>query len=1032
MNTNREPLKKSIHNVHLRAEEICCIEPHPGPQLPLLAWLVLRIRRQLLGALLFASCHGAMAQVGGFVADPHSFVDTEFLSSGALEMINAQYAYARGYTGKGVLVAILDSGLYALHPEFRGRVAGGYNYDDDLPPWDFSDTEIDSETGLLEGHGTHVAGIVAASRDGAGMHGVAYESSLLAIRGNTDKDWIGIDYAIAKGAKVFNGSYGPDAYPSMGMPDPHDPDNEIRNPYYDKYINGPYTKYQALDPEEIINQHAPLLRRAAAADMVMVFAAGNDFRYYHDQASNPLGYGMYHLITPSYWDAPGNDPFYRFIDENHPGTNIYDPSTYVTIGFDDPQLQGLDLSDLGGTMLSVVALDPNGEIASYSNRCGEVWHYCLAAPGGDDSIDNSEQAPIWSTHPEPSLNYYKAMDGTSMAAPVVAGAAAILRQAFPYMTARQIIETLLTSTENSGIYADQGIYGRGLLDLGKAVLGPGEFGAEGFANMFKIDTQGHDTLFGNNIAGTGGLHKTGAGTLYMNGYNTYTGPTLIDGGRLVVNGENIHSPLTIGSKAALGGAGTVAQATIFGRLAPGNSIGTITFLPIEPSTIALQAEPGSVFEIEVDADGSSDMLDVQGDAQLLGGEIQLIGLNGAVLGQQFEFMTVTGNIDGPGFSGVSNPYVFADIGLVQAGNSFSLAVARNSTSFASLGKNRNQRNTGAAIESLGAGALPYEALITLQNAGRAPGMFDQYSGELHATLRSSMHADTTLVRRSIMGRLAHTQAAGKPGNDLWGQALAAWGEHGSNSISHKASRFSSGFLLGRDFALGDSSGLGLALAYTRSRTRAENRNQGTLDAWHLMAYGSTTAGPLSLRGGLGHSLYTLDTHRNISNPDLGRHTARYNGRATSLFAEAGISLPMGTATIEPYMAVSQVWQSTSGFTEDGKARLKGKRGRDSFTQGELGTRAHWQTHTSAGDLTLSAGASWLHTFGSLSPHARLAYAGGSGHELAGAPLARNAMRLELKASLARTASTSLDLSYQGQLGGGFREHGLRLQVSHRF
>lgn len=53
----------------------------------------------------------APAAPGDFLFDPDGFMDAEFRASGALEMIGAQYAYARGHTGQGVLVAVLDSGL---------------------------------------------------------------------------------------------------------------------------------------------------------------------------------------------------------------------------------------------------------------------------------------------------------------------------------------------------------------------------------------------------------------------------------------------------------------------------------------------------------------------------------------------------------------------------------------------------------------------------------------------------------------------------------------------------------------------------------------------------------------------------------------------------------------------------------------------------------------------------------------------------------------------------------------------------------
>lgn len=73
-------------------------------------------------------------------------------------------------TGRGVRVAVVDSGVEASHPDLAGQVAHSQNFVDDrpLPP---------------EGHGTAVAGIIAARADnGAGIAGIAPQARLLALR----------------------------------------------------------------------------------------------------------------------------------------------------------------------------------------------------------------------------------------------------------------------------------------------------------------------------------------------------------------------------------------------------------------------------------------------------------------------------------------------------------------------------------------------------------------------------------------------------------------------------------------------------------------------------------------------------------------------------------------------------------------------------------------------------------------------------------------------------------------------------------
>ncbi|MBV6272589.1 autotransporter domain-containing protein [Alcaligenaceae bacterium CGII-47] len=596
---------------------------------------------------------------------------------------------------------------------------------------------------------------------------------------------------------------------------------------------------------------------------------------------------------------------------------------------------------------------------------------------------------------------------------------------------------MLTTTNRTDYdYGDKAIYGRGVLDLGKAVRGPGEFGAEGFAPVFRADTQGLDSQFSNNIRGTGGLVKAGAGSLILSGHNTYTGATRIEGGRLAVNGDTSLSRFTVEAGGTLGGTGKVGSTEVYGRLAPGNSIGTLTVVG------DYTQHAGSVLEIEVDAAGGSDRVDVQGNAHLHGGTVQLIGLTGAVVGQEYTFLSVGGAIDGPGFAGVHDGFVFADLRLVSTGKGIRLAVERNPTTFAQLGRTDNQRGAARAIEALGAGARPYELLIGLQAPHEAPDLYDQLSGELHATARSMVAEDVGMARSAVMGRL-WSGAWGRAdsftphntrSNGLWGHAMSAWGRYDGAGVAQDTRRFGSGFMLGRDVEGASGLQAGVALGYTRSQVRAERHNEAALDGYHLLAYGAVTQGPWRLRAGMGQSWFTVDTRREIDAAGLGRQTARYGAWATQMFTEVGHMLPVGEAVVEPYLGVTQIWQGGRDFKEDGQAPLTGHASHDSLTHTTLGARGYWQIDTPGGDLRLMAGAGWVHALGGLSPHVRLAYQGGGGQDyaLSGVPRARNALQIELKASLAHTPVASLELGYLGQIGGGVQNHGLRLQASYRF
>jgi subtilisin len=96
---------------------------------------------------------------------------SEYSESWALEDIGAEPAHLSNYTGSGVKIAILDTGVDYKHPELASNYKGGYDFiNSDGYPMDDN------------GHGTHVAGIIAAKRDGKGIVGVAPDADIYAIK----------------------------------------------------------------------------------------------------------------------------------------------------------------------------------------------------------------------------------------------------------------------------------------------------------------------------------------------------------------------------------------------------------------------------------------------------------------------------------------------------------------------------------------------------------------------------------------------------------------------------------------------------------------------------------------------------------------------------------------------------------------------------------------------------------------------------------------------------------------------------------
>ncbi|HEY9628952.1 MAG TPA: S8 family serine peptidase [Coleofasciculaceae cyanobacterium] len=154
--------------------------------------------------------------------------------------MKAPEAWNWGFTGQGVTVAVIDSGVDIYHPDLDnniwrnpGEVAGdgidndSNGYVDDLVGWNFGKGQ--NNNNVLPGtndpgqsHGTHVAGTIAAEYNGFGTTGVAPNAKVMALRLSdvrTDTDGTGrfsnagnlaqaIRYAVDNGAKVINMSLG--------------------------------------------------------------------------------------------------------------------------------------------------------------------------------------------------------------------------------------------------------------------------------------------------------------------------------------------------------------------------------------------------------------------------------------------------------------------------------------------------------------------------------------------------------------------------------------------------------------------------------------------------------------------------------------------------------------------------------------------------------------------------------------------------------------------------------------------------------
>ncbi len=837
-------------------------------------WPEIGVHRAQWSAMLICLTAIGGAQAASYIengkaGDPASWRSSEFNAEWGLGAIHADQAYAAGYTGKGIKLGIFDQPVYAKHPEFSGPdkvinlvTHGIREYTDPYIPvkkgddFRYDGTPSTDSSGKLGSHGTHVGGIAAGSRDGGAMHGVAFNAQIISAEngdpGPEDGIVLGNDGAVyqagwealvASGARIINNSWGigitdkfakggkDPAYPHFTVDDAQKQFDQI------KVILGtkPGGAYQgAID--------------AARSGVVTIFAAGNDY-------------------------------------------NLNNPDAMAGLAYFVP--------DIAPNWLSVASLqDPTNtgdySISTFSSRCGYTASLCVSAPG-----TRVYSSVIAGTGVDDLTTGYANKSGTSMAAPHVAGSVAVLMERFPYLNGAQVAEVLKTTATDMGAPGIDALYGWGMINLGKAINGPGmlvtvedipaEFripdpaGVAYGPTQFVVDLPGVGAVldkgkptervcssdlcgldfWSNDISGHGGLTKQGIGTLVLTGNNTYAGPTLVNQGRLAVNGS-VTSAVSVQNGGIVGGSGTVGSLTARqgGTVAPGNSIGTLNVAG------NVSFEPGSRYAVEVGPNGQSDRIQSSGSATIGGGEVAVTLENSAnlltqsevrsLLGQQYTILSAQQGVSGQ-FDAVAPNYLFLGTGLSYQPTGVTLSVGRNGTSFASVAQTPNERAVAAAADALAAGNPVYESLLGSGTAGEARQAFRQLSGQIHADIASALVNDSRYLREALNGRLrqaeglASSSAIKADEGGARAQLLGAW-DHASgdaNATGYQASTY--GVLVGLDSAAADDWRLGVATGYTRTSLHGGYGSKADSDNYHLAAYGDKQFGALALRGGAGYT-----------------------------------------------------------------------------------------------------------------------------------------------------------------------------------
>jgi outer membrane autotransporter protein len=529
----------------------------------------------------------------------------------------------------------------------------------------------------------------------------------------------------------------------------------------------------------------------------------------------------------------------------------------------------------------------------------------------------------------------------------------------------------------------------------------------------------------------------------------FTGITTVESGALTVNGQ-LGGTLAVTANGRLQGAGTVGDAIVAGTAAPGNSIGTL-------NVGSITFNPGSTYEVEIDAAGASDRIVATGTATINGGAVKVLAGAGNYAPQtQYTILTAAGGRSGSFTGGVTSNLAFLTPTLGYDANTVYLTMTRNSVAFANVGLTWNQVSAGSGVESLGQGNPVYNAVLNL-SPDQARGAFDQLSGEIHASARTALVEDSRFLRNAVNDRLraafGATGAAGDPvvtyqdGRPVaapatsdrlavWGQGFGSWGRTDGDGNAAKLERRTGGFFIGADAPILDRWRLGAIAGYSRTSFDVKGRHaSGTSDNYHLGLYGGANWGALALRTGAAYTWHDIATNRTVGFPGFGDRLTGDDGAATAqLFGELAYGFSMGATRFEPFASLAYVSLHTDGFRETGgAAALTGASANTDATFTTLGLRAATTFTLGGASLTARGTLGWRHAFGDVTPLAGLRFAaGGNGFGIGGVPIARNAAVIEAGLDYAITPNATLGLSYGGQFGSGLADHSARANFNVRF
>ncbi|MEA5123848.1 S8 family peptidase [Xanthomonas floridensis] len=562
--------------------------------------------------------------------------------------------------------------------------------------------------------------------------------------------------------------------------------------------------------------------------------------------------------------------------------------------------------------VGAIAVDSAGNpagLTSYSNHCGAAAQWCLVAPG-------SFTAPALA-----GTELQGQIAGTSFSTAAVSGVAAQVLGVYPWMSASNLQQTLLTTATDLGAPGVDALYGWGLVNAAKAINGPGQFASNWSANV----GAGYDSTFSNDISGSGSLTKNGAGRLTLSGNNSYTGGTTIIDGVLALSGS-LRSDLLVANSATFESRGGV----INGGYSLVNSTGTTAIALGKGLTVTGQASlKGNLLLLPEAADyrvGNTETILRAGTLQGSFDRVQYANNFFWTASLAYAPTTVTATL-------TRN----ASASSAQAAGA-PQAVVAGATQADTLVKVLDTRVASGDTANLGGLISATGSLLAASDAQVAASL-PTLTGQVHGVERTLGFQSALNDARVAADRLPYL--ADTTTLTTWVQGSYLDGDLSRNGFA-SADYTQQATTFGVDLPLGHA-GTIVGAAVTSGQDRAHidaSASRLRSDRYAMTAYLYQPIGQAYLSGIGSYGMSTVDSERTVQAGTVGeRLQDRRHDSNWSLRAEVGL---MPQAGVSPFVAAGVVNQTQDAFSEASATGLGLSAGSDSLRAGyaEAGVRGH--------------------------------------------------------------------------------------------